>query len=203
MTLSGSRGTGSGTHRKIFSTTAAIPELRKGFRDGCGISRRGRNRRVRAPARYVVPDQWDFRGRSEGAWPRLGLDVAPAESLRPRRPTRRPLVARRSLSIHRLARGSSRVRVNKETTDDTRWKGNAQGQELPSDDNNLQKQIRAAVKQALQVKQQEKRSKGAKAKDGGANCDWVAILVMSAQFAFVTLSDVSRQVKVGGLRSLR
>ena len=113
MTLSGSRGTGSGTHWKIFSTTAAIPELRKGFRDGCGISRRGRNRRVRAPARYVVPDQWDFRVRSEGAWPRLGLDVAPAESLRPRRPTRRPLVARRSLSIHRLAREAAVFELTK------------------------------------------------------------------------------------------
>ena len=42
----------------------------------------------------------------------------------PRRPTRRPLVSRA-----RMAQGSSRAGVCKETTDDTCWKGNAQGQE--------------------------------------------------------------------------
>ena len=40
--------------------------------------------------------------------------------------------------------------------------------ELPSeDDDNLQKQVRAAVKEALEAKQQEQGIKGAKAKDGG------------------------------------
>ena len=39
---------------------------------------------------------------------------------------------------------------------------------LSDDDDSLQKQIRAAVKQAIQVKQQGQGSKGAKAKEGGA-----------------------------------
>ena len=42
--------------------------------------------------------------------------------------------------------------------------------ELPSDDDdNLQKQIRAAMKQALQAEQQGQGIRGAKATDGGAN----------------------------------
>ena len=42
--------------------------------------------------------------------------------------------------------------------------------ELPSnDDDSLQKQVRTAVKQTLQAKQQGQGIKGGKAKDGGAN----------------------------------
>ena len=66
-----------------------------------------------------------------------------------------------------MAQGSGRARDSKATTDDTRWRLKS---ELPSDDDdNLQKQIRAAVKQALQAKQQGQEINSAEAKDGGAN----------------------------------
>ena len=44
----------------------------------------------------------------------------------------------------------------------------------------MQKQIRAAVKEALQAKHQISDGKGAKAKDGGASSDKVAISIMVA-----------------------
>ena len=54
--------------------------------------------------------------------------LAVARTVRPRRSTRRPLVARRGLSSHRMAQGSGRARDSKGTTDDTHWKGDAQGE---------------------------------------------------------------------------
>ena len=77
------------------------------------------------------------------------------------------MVTRRSLSSHRMAQGSGRARESKKqlTTPTPKVKG----EHLSDDDDSLQKQIRAAVKQALQVKQQGQESKGGKAEDGGAN----------------------------------
>ena len=97
---------------------------------------------IRAPARCVAPDRRDTRVRSEGQWPRFGLGVALAGSLRPHRWARHPLVTRRSLSSHRLAQGRGRARDGKEADEGVHWKGNAK----PDDDDSLQKQIRAAVK---------------------------------------------------------
>ena len=71
----------------------------------------------------------DTRVCSEGQWPRLDMGLAVARTVRPRRPTRRPLVARRGLNSHRMAQGSGRGRDSKETADANRWKGAAQSQE--------------------------------------------------------------------------
>ena len=54
-----------------------------------------------------MPDLLDTRICSEAQWPPLGVGLAVARIVRPRRPTRRPLVTRRSLSSRRLAQYSS------------------------------------------------------------------------------------------------
>ena len=102
-----------------------LPNFTKGHRDGRGPRRRqDLNASTLCCARST-----DTRVRSAGQWPRFGQRVALAGSLRPLRPTRRPLVARRSLSCHRLAQGSGRARGGKEAVDGAHWKGDANGQE--------------------------------------------------------------------------
>ena len=64
----------------------------------------------------MVAGALDTRICSEGQWPRPGVGLAAA-------------LIRRSLSSYHLTQGSSRIGVSKETADDTRWRGNAQGQE--------------------------------------------------------------------------
>ena len=114
---------------KSPSPLRSFPNFAKGRRDGCWSPRRGQKRWIRTPARYVVPDLRDTRVRSEGQWPRSGLGLALAQTVRPRRSTIRPLVTRRSPSSYRLVQGSSRIRVSKEAADDAHWKRNAQAQE--------------------------------------------------------------------------
>ena len=58
---------------------------------------------IRTPACFTVPDLWNTRVRSEGHWPRAGRKFALARTVQPRRPTKRSLVARRSLSYRRPA----------------------------------------------------------------------------------------------------
>ena len=111
------------------SPLRSFPNFAKGHRDGHRSARRGQNRRIRTPARDVLSVLRYARFCSEGHWPRLDMGFAVARSVWPRHSARRPLVARRGHSSHRMAQGSGRARDSKKTADDTRWKGNAQGQE--------------------------------------------------------------------------
>ena len=111
-------------------------------------------------------------------WPLLGLSDPDA---RPDFHGRRP---KPSLSCHRLAQGSGRARAH--------WKGNARSQEREP----------FRRRQVSRVKQQGQGGKGAKAKEGGATQDWVATIMTLALLAFALGHDASRQIKVGGLRSL-
>ena len=54
------------------------------------------------------------------------------------------------------------------------------------------------VRQAIQVRQQGQRSKGAKAKEGGEKSDRVVIFITLALLVLVTVHGSSRHVKVGG-----
>ena len=81
----------------------SFPNSAKSYLDGRRSPRRGQNRSSRTAARDLVPDLQDTRIWSEGPRPRSGVEVAAAMTVRPRRPTRRPLVTRRSFSNHRLA----------------------------------------------------------------------------------------------------
>ena len=64
-------------------------------------------------------------------------------------------------------------------------------------DTRWDKQIRAAVKQALQAKARAHGIKGAKAEDGGANLDRVGIFMMT-QLVLAAVLDSSQDIKVGG-----
>ena len=77
----------------------------------------------------VDPGCGNFRNGARRSSRRSGVGLAAALTVRPRRPTRRPLVTRRSFSSCRLAQGRSRTGVSKETAGDTHWQGNAQSQE--------------------------------------------------------------------------
>ena len=111
------------------SSLWSFPNPAKSHRDGRRSPRRGPNRRTRTAARDVLPDPWDTRICSEGQWPRPVVELAAARTVRPRRPTRRPVGHPPKPQSYRLAEGSSRIRVSRETADDTCWKGNAQGRE--------------------------------------------------------------------------
>ena len=82
---------------------------------------------------------------------------------------------RRSFSSHRVAHGIGRC-----------WGCPSARPDVP------------AVKQAIQARQQGQGSKGAKAKEGGANLDWVVIFMMLAQLAIATVHGSSHDIKAGG-----
>ena len=158
-----------------------FPNFAKGHLDGRRSPRRGQNRRIRTPARDVVSDLRDARVCSEGLWPRLDMVLAVVRTV-PRRPTGRPLVARAVIAWHREAAALETAKKQLVTPI---------GKATPMikslhlyDDDSLQKQIRAVVKQAVQVKQQEQGSKGAKAKDDGAS--WAVIFMMLAELVLAT-----------------
>ena len=134
-----------------------------------------------------MPHLRDTRVRSGGQWPRFGLEVALAG-------------AEASTVIAWHGEAAVLETAKKQLMAPT-GKGTpmVKSENLSHDDDSLQKQVRDAVKQALQVKQQGDR--GAEANDG-AKRDWVATLVMHAHLTFVNMYDASRQVKVGGPCSL-
>ena len=98
--------TGSDTQRSTSFTTVVISELCGGHRDGRRTPRRGQNQRTRTAARDVVSDLRDTRVSGEGQWARLDLELVVTRIVRPRRSARRPSVASRSLTSHRMAQGS-------------------------------------------------------------------------------------------------
>ena len=84
------------------STLWSFPNCTRSHRGGRRSPRRGQNWRIRTATRDVVPDPQDPRIWSEGQWPRSGVGLAAARTARPRRPTRRPSVTRRTLAGQRL-----------------------------------------------------------------------------------------------------
>ena len=64
-------------------------------------------------------------------------------------------------------------------------------------DDNLQKQTRAAVEHAGPAEPQGRGGKGAKAQDGEAYTDWVASFMMMAQISFAVVHDAPRQIRAG------
>ena len=92
-----------------------------------------------------------------------------AWTVRPRRATRRPPVARRSFSSHRMAQSLRGARPDV-----------------------------LAVRQTIHVTRQGQGRKGAKAKGGGANSGQVVIFVVQALLVLATMLGSSRSIKVGG-----
>ena len=100
-----------------------------------------------------MSDPPDTRVCSEGQWPRLDMGLAVARIGRPQRSARRPSVACRGLSSHRMNREAAALETAKRQL--MIPIGNAtpkvKSEYLSDDDDSLQKQIRTAVQQAIQV----------------------------------------------------
>ena len=158
-----------------------------GHRDGHRSPRRGQNRRIRTPARATLSDLRDARVCSKGQL--LGLSVG-----RPPRPQRSSYG-----TGMRPRSGQQKLQLMK-PTGKAQLKGKSE--HLSDNGDSVQKQIRAAVRQAIQVKQQGQERKGAKAQKGGANLDRVVIFMMLAQLAPATVQSSSRDIKVDGPRFL-
>ena len=127
--------------------------------------------------------------------------LAVARTVRPRRSTRRPLVTSPDASaVIAWHREAAALETAKEQlmTPIGKATPKVKSEHLSDDDDILQKQIRAVVKRAVQAKQQGQWSKGAEAKEGGANLDRVVIFMMLAQLVLATGHGSSRDIKVGG-----
>ena len=154
--------------------------------------RQGQNRRIRQATRDALPDLRDTRIFSEGQWPRLGVELAVARTVRYARPDVHwsPAEAPAVIVWHREAAALETAKQQLMTP-----VGGSKS-ELPSDDDdNLQKQIRAAVKQALQAKQQGQEINSAEAKRRRGELR----LGTLAQLILATVLDSSHDIKVGGL----
>ena len=100
---------------------------------------------------------------SEGQWPRFGLGVTPTpcQTSTGHPPEPAAVIAwQRAAAALETAKTQLMAPTGKGTP-------KVKSKNFSDDDDSLQKQIRVAVKQSLQVKQQGHGGKGAKAKDGG------------------------------------